>query len=345
MDTRIDLRSDTVTQPTAAMRDAMMAAPLGDDVLGDEPTVIKLQEKIAELLGKEAALFVPSGSMANMIAIRSQTEPGDEIIAHEFSHIYQYEGGGYAALAGCSIRLLQGDRGLFNAIDVQAGMRPVDAHFPQSKLVVIENTQNKGGGTVWPIQQIKEVTAKAHDLGCACHLDGARLMNACVASNIAPAEYAQHFDSVSMCFSKGLGAPVGSILAGSNELIGRAHRFRKMFGGGMRQSGLLAAAAIYALDHHVDRLAEDHQNAKRIAEALADLPGISVDLESVETNIIYFNLDDSTKPAPDLAQRLESAGLRSLATGNSQIRFVTHLDVSNDQVDRAIQILQSEMGG
>ncbi len=331
----IDLRSDTVTQPTLQMRQAMMDAPLGDDVLGDEPTVQALEERVATLLGKEAALFVPSGTMANQLAIRVHTQHGDEIIAHIGSHIYQYETGAPAALSGCTFAFADGARGRFTPDDLDALIRPLDHHFPPSRLVVIENTHNKGGGAVWPLDELRAVCARAGEHGLARHLDGARLWNACAATGLAPAQYAAHFDTVSCCFSKGLGAPVGSALAGPADLIQKARRFRKMLGGAMRQSGILAAAAIYALDHHVDRLADDHANARRLAEGLARIDGITIDLTEVETNIVYFDVDARTA-AGDLCASLDAQGIRMLATGPGRIRAVTNLMVESAMIGPAL---------
>jgi len=332
----IDLRSDTVTRPTPGMMRAIADAELGDDVFRDDPTVLKLEKRVAELFGKEAALFVPSGTMANQVAIRAHTEPGHEIICHEASHIYQYEGGAPFALAGCSIRLLPGDRGFFTAKQVGQSIRPDDVHFPRSRLVVIENTHNRGGGSIWPDDMIAEIakTARQHDL--RMHLDGARIMNAAVASGIAPSKTARHFDSTTICFSKGLGAPVGSAVAGSQDFIARCLRFRKMYGGAMRQAGLLAAAALYALDHHVDRLADDHRNAKALADGLAAIDGLTV--TPPETNIVYFDVEPAMGSAADVANALKDAGVRLVAVACQRLRAVTHLDVSASQIEQAIDI-------
>lgn len=345
----IDLRSDTVTKPSPEMRRAIAEAQVGDDVFGDDPTVNRLQEKVAELLGKEAALYVPSGTMANEAAIRAQTQPGDQIIAHFDSHAYHYEGGAVAAISGCSMYLLQGDRGLFTADDVRAAIRPDDDHFPISKLVVVENTQNRGGGTVWPIERIAAIREVADEFNLKMHLDGARLMNACVASGHSPEEYSQYFDTVSICFSKGLGAPVGSAVASNAETIKRVHRSRKMLGGGMRQVGIIAAGALYALKHNIERLVEDHINAKRLAMAIANMPSLSVDVDSVETNIVYFDVDASLRlpsrePTPAgvaqaLCDVLYEQGVWMLALGPHRIRAVTHLDVSDDDIDRATAVM------
>ena len=261
----IDLRSDTVTKPTQPMREAMARAEVGDDVLGDDPTVIALERATAELLGKEAAVYMPSGTMTNQVAIRTHTEPGDEIYLAEYAHSYFYEGGGPAALSGVTCRLLPGDRGRFSADALRSVLRPRNVHFAYGKLVCVENTHNRGGGSVWPIDQIAAVADAARSADLKMHMDGARLWNASVASGVSEASYAEHFDTISVCFSKGLGAPVGSALAGGEATIARARRFRKLFGGGMRQVGIIAAGALYALEHHRDRLADDHANARGLA--------------------------------------------------------------------------------
>jgi threonine aldolase len=333
--TPIDLRSDTVTRPTQAMRHHMATAEVGDDVLGDDPTVIRLQERVAELLGKQAACFVPSGTMANQTAIRAQTEPGDELIAHPDSHIIHYETGSPAALSGVMIRPAPGERGLFDADQVQA--RPFSAHFAHTRLVVVENTHNRGGGAVWPIEQIVRIANAARQQNLRLHLDGARIWNACAATGLEPADYAQHFDTVSCCFSKGLGAPAGSAVAGDKETIFRVHRFRKMFGGAMRQAGVLAAAALHALEHHRERLAEDHRNARTLAEHIAAIPGLSIPLP-VETNMIFFDIDPRALgglTAADLCQRLKGDGVWMLPVAPHRIRAVCHMDVSAPMMDAA----------
>jgi threonine aldolase len=332
----VDLRSDTVTRPSPAMRAAIANAEVGDDVLGDDPTVIRLQERAAALLGQAAALFVPSGSMANQVAIRAATEPGDELILDINTHSYNYEAGAPAALSGCSVRIITGCRGVFTGRDLVAAIRPNNSHFPRSRLVIIENTNNRGGGTVWPVAAVAEVAEVAHRHGLHVHLDGARLLNACTATRCQPTDYTRCADSVSMCFSKGLGAPVGSVVAGPAPFIARAHRFRKMFGGGMRQAGILAAAGLYALDHNIARLAEDHANARRLAEAIAALPGIRLDPETVQTNIIIFEVEERLGTAAQLVQRLRDAGVWLLATGPQQARAVTHLDVAPAGIDQTI---------
>ena len=335
MKTCVDLRSDTVTRPSPGMRAAIAGAEVGDDVLGDDPTVKALQTRVAELLGQDAALFVPSGSMANQAAIRAATEPGDEIIANVSTHSYNYEGGAPAAISGCGMYLLHTPRGIFNGRDVEAAIRPADSHFPRSRLVIIENTNNRGGGAVWPLDTVADVSATARQHGLHVHLDGARLLNACAAAGCQPTDYTRHVDSVAMCFSKGLGAPVGSIIAGREAFVARTHRIRKMLGGGMRQAGILAAAALYALDHNVGRLAEDHAHARRLAEAIAPLKGVQLDPQTVETNIVLFELDESLGPAPEFVERLRAEGVWVLATSPRGVRAVTHLDVSAAQIDQA----------
>ena len=338
----IDLRSDTVTQPTAGMRQAMVEAPLGDDVFGDDPSVNALQERVAQMFGKEAALFVPSGTMANQVAVRAHTEPGQEIICHRMSHVYNYEGGAPAALAGCSLALLEGDRGTFSAADVRQAVRPADQHFPVSSLVVIENTHNRGGGSVWSIEDIADIGKTARQLGLKTHLDGARILNACAVTGLLPADYAAHFDSVTICFSKGLGAPIGSAVAGSAAFIARARRFRKMYGGAMRQAGVLAAAADYALEHHVERLAIDHNNARRLADGLCGCAGITV--TTPETNIVYFDVAPSRGTATEVADGARQRGVWMLAVAPQRLRALTHLDVSSAQTDEAIRRLRELFG-
>jgi len=330
----VDLRSDTVTKPTPAMRRAMAEAEVGDDVFAGDPTINRLQERVAELLGKEAAIYVPSGSMANQTSLRAHTQPGDEIIAHQDSHIYHYEAGAPAALSGCSLKLLAGARGQFTAADVRAAVRPADSHFPQSKLVVVENTHNRGGGSIWSVDAIAGIREVADEFGLKMHLDGARLMNACVATGRKPTEYTKFFDTVSVCFSKGLGAPVGSAVASTKEIIQRVHRFRKMFGGGMRQAGIIAAGALYALEHHIDRL----------AEALGGMPGISIDVSTVETNIVYFDVHAATGTAKAVCDELFAAGVWMLPIGPQRIRAVTHLDVDSAGISRAVDVLAAVLG-
>jgi threonine aldolase len=337
----IDLRSDTITLPTPPMRLAMANAPVGDDVFGEDPTVNLLEQRTAELLGKEAALFVASGTMANQLAARTHTEPGDEILVDANAHIYYYEAGATAALAGVLCKWLNGQRGIFSAADVRAALRPANVHFAPTKLICIENTHNRGGGSVWPIERIAEVAAVAHERGLKMHLDGARLWNATVASGVSEREYASHFDSISVCFSKGLGAPVGSALVGSRAFVERARRFRKQYGGGMRQAGIIAAGALYALENHRKRLIEDHLNARLLAEGLAQMPGVGLDLATVETNMVLFRI--SGTPAEPLAQNLEAGGVRVLATGPDAIRAVTSLMVTREDILAALEILKQQL--
>ena len=330
----IDLRSDTVTQPTDEMRRVMMNAPVGDDVLGDDPTVTALEVFVADLLGKEAAVYMPSGTMTNQVALRSHTQPGDEVFLEAEAHIYYYEGGGPAALSGVSCRLLPSQGGIFSAQTLSQHMRPQDPHFPQAKLVCIENTHNRSGGRIFPLQTVREIADFCQREHLVLHMDGARFWNACVATGVSEADYAAPFDTVSVCFSKGLGAPVGSALVGSAADMAKARRFRKMFGGAMRQSGIVAAGALYALKHHRERLAEDHSNAQRLACGLQTIEGITLDLSAVETNIVNFELPG--QHAEEVVKDLNQKGVAVLATGPQKIRAVTNLMVSQAQIDEAI---------
>jgi threonine aldolase len=337
----IDLRSDTVTQPTPEMRRVMAQAPVGDDVLGDDPSVNALESYVAELLGKAAAVYMPSGTMTNQVALRSHTQPGDEVFLEADAHIYYYEGGGPAALSGVSCRLLSGEGGVFSARSLLQAFRPQDPHFPQARLVCVENTHNRGGGRVFPLENIREIAqvCQQHDL--RLHMDGARLWNACVATGIAEAEYAAPFDTVSVCFSKGLGAPVGSALVGTAAQMAKARRFRKMFGGGMRQAGMMAAGALYALQQQRDRLAEDHDNAQRLATGLQGLKGIEIDPSLVQTNIVKFEVPSHV--GADVVKGLAQRGVAVLATGPHQIRAVTHLMVSRMQIEQAVEAIAQEV--
>jgi threonine aldolase len=316
------------------MREAMARAEVGDDVFGDDPTVLELERETAAILGKEAAVYTVSGTMANQLAVRAHTEPGDEILVEANAHIYYYEGGGPAALSGVMCRCLNGQRGIFTGADVEAALRPVDPHFPPTRLVCLENTHNRGGGKIWPLERIKEIETLARKLGLRMHLDGARLWNASVATGIPERDYAAAFDTVSVCFSKGLGAPVGSALAGPKGLIERARRFRKMFGGGMRQAGIIAAGALFALRHHRARLGEDHANAKALAAGLAALPGLEADPSAIETNIVRFRA--LAMPAQQLVDRFQDRGILVLATSADAIRAVTNLMVSAEDIERVI---------
>jgi len=331
----VDLRSDTVTRPTPEMREAMAAAPLGDDVFGDDPTVLALEARVAAALGKEAALYVPSGTMANQLALRVHTRHGDEIIAHAGAHIINYESGGHAALAGVGARTIDSPDGSLPGLD--AAIHQIDdPHFSWTTLVCLENTHNGCGGVVLDPAHVASVTAAARARGIATHLDGARIFNAAVASSAPVGRLAAGFDSVSVCFSKGLGAPVGSALAGSSAAIKTARRFRKMYGGGMRQAGVIAAAALYALEHHVDRLVDDHARARGFAEAISALPGISVDLSRVQTNLVYFDLEPAHRlDGVALVAALKAEGV--LITGGAhRLRACTHLDVDDVGIERTI---------
>jgi threonine aldolase len=340
---RIDLRSDTVTRPTPAMREAMARAEVGDDVYGDDPTVRALEERTASLLGKEAAVFMPTGTMTNQVALRTHTEAGDEILADIGAHVLTSEGAAPAGLSGIQIRPLLGERGVFTADDVRRAVRVRHRFSPPTlvaptKLVEIENTHNGGGGTIWPLERIEEVSEAARALGLALHLDGARLWNAAAATGIAESMYASYFDSVSVCFSKGLGAPVGSALAGTAAFVERARRFKQMFGGGFRQAGILAAAALHALEHHRGDLAADHRKARELADALAGNGGVEIDPSRVETNIVRFRLE--SLGAGDFVDRCYERGLHLLAQGPNAVRAVLHRDVSFDDVHEAIRILR-----
>lgn len=334
----VDLRSDTITKPSPAMREAMAQAEVGDDVLGDDPTVALLEAKTAEILGKEAAVYMPSGTMTNQVAVRTHTEPGDEILIDENAHIYFYEAGAPAALSGVMCRLLPGVRGIFSPGDVVKFLRPRNLHFPRTKLVCLENTHNRGGGSVWPLERIADVEAVARENGLALHLDGARLWNASAATGITEREYANHFDSVSVCFSKGLGAPVGSALAGTKSFIDRARRFRKMFGGGMRQAGIIAAGALYALEHNRERLVTDHANARRFATGISTIPGIEINPASTETNIVVFRT--TAMSSTELVAALKERGVLVLSTGPDTVRAVVHLHITEADIDTAIETLR-----
>jgi threonine aldolase len=336
----IDLRSDTVTRPTPAMRAVLAAAEVGDDVFGEDPTVRRLEERVAAVLGKEAALFVPSGTMSNQIAVKAHTVPGDELICDVNCHIYNYEAGGPAALSGVMCRTIEGEYGVMELSQLEDKIRPDNDHFVRTRLVCLENTHNRGGGKIYPIEKVRAISAWARAHGLIMHLDGARLWNAIVATGIPATEWARHFDTVSVCFSKGLGAPVGSALAGPAAFVAKARRVRKLFGGGMRQAGVLASAALYALDNHVERLAEDHRNARVIAQAVADAPGLLLDPPEVETNLIFFRVDPDLGTARDVAQALRLKGVLVLPTAERKIRAVTHLDVSAAQAERAADAIR-----
>jgi len=333
-----DLRSDTLTRPTPAMRAAMAAAAVGDDVYGEDPSVRALEERVAAVLGKESALFVPSGTMGNQIALLVHTQPGDEVIIGEGTHCAFYESGAASAWAGVQFAIA-GRGGLFTADEMLEAVKPPQDHFPRTRLVVVENTHNRAGGRVFPQAQIEQIATAARANGLGLHLDGARIWNASAATGLDVAALAAPFDTLSVCFSKGLGAPVGSAFVGSREHVVRAHRFRKMLGGGMRQAGILAAGALHALEHHRARLLDDHAAARAFAEILRGAPG--VELGPVDTNIV---LVQTALPAPELAQRAAAEGVLLNATGRRTLRAVTHLDLSLDQVKRAAETLRQLFG-
>ncbi len=340
----VDLFSDTVTKPTKEMRLFMCEAEVGDEQKHEDPTVNQLQEMVAELLGKEAALFLPSGTMCNEIALRVHCRPGEEMIAHRSAHPIHFETGGPAALAGVNVQGLDGPRGQFDASTLEAAIRPENRHMPRSRLVWVEQTSNLGGGSIWPLSQIRAVTDIARRHRLTTHMDGARLMNAVVASGISAREWAASFDTTWIDFTKGLGAPVGAAIAGSRDFIAEAWRCKQQMGGAMRQAGIIAAGGIFALRHHVARLAEDHANARRLAEGLAALPGIKLDPASVETNLVFFDLTGSLD-APAAVERLLAHGVRMGALGPRTIRAVTHLDVSAAGIDRALAAARAVFGG
>lgn len=335
----INLTSDTVTKPTKAMLAAMMSAEVGDDVFGADPTVNRLEAKVAKMFHKEAAVFCPSGTMTNQIAMKVHTQPLDEVICHEYSHVYQYESSGYAYNSGVSMNLLRGDFGKITAESVAAAIKPVYDWLPISKLVVLENTTNKGGGNYYTTDEIEPIQQVCKERGLALHLDGARLFNALVETGETTQQLGGLFDSISICLSKGLGAPIGSLLIGNQSFIRQARRFRKVMGGGMRQAGFLAAAGIYALDHHVDRLKEDHQNARKIGEVLAQMAGVE-NIRPIKTNILIF---DVKKPhtADSFLAKMASLGVNGVAFGPQTVRFTLHLDVTAEMVDRLLDILKN----
>ncbi|MBM3914893.1 MAG: low-specificity L-threonine aldolase [Sphingomonadales bacterium] len=335
----IDYRSDTVTRPTPAMREAMAAAPVGDDVFGEDPSINQLEEKTAQLFGMEAAVFCPSGTMTNQIAIKCHTQPGDEVICEENSHIYQYEGGGIAFNAGASVKLLAGDRGRIKTRQVAEAIQPDDVHRPISRLVSLENTSNRGGGCCYAFEEIVSIKQLCQEKGLALHLDGARVWNAIVAKQENYLDYGSTFDSISVCLSKSLGCPVGSLLLGNRAFIKKARRIRKVFGGGMRQAGSLAAAGLYALDHHIARLEQDHLHARMLGECLQKKSFVKL-LLPVETNILIFELQEG-QSAPALAATLKERGVLAYAISPVRIRLVTHLDISESDIYQTIDIFNS----
>ncbi|RMH87257.1 MAG: aminotransferase class I/II-fold pyridoxal phosphate-dependent enzyme [Calditrichaeota bacterium] len=336
----VDLRSDTLTCPTPEMREAMMTAEVGDDVFGEDPTINRLQERMAELTGKEAALFVTSGTQGNQVAINAHTRPGQEVIVEKDAHIFNYESGAPAMLAGVQLNGLIGSHGVLTAEQVEAAIRPSDDHYPQTGLICLENTHNRAGGTIYPLEEMKRIYQLSRRYKLPLHLDGARLWNASVATGIPLREYCRYADSVMLAFSKGLGAPVGSIVVGDREFIQRAHFYRKAYGGGIRQGGILAAAALYALDHHLPLLAEDHRRTRQLAEEIAELPGISVDLSTVQTNILIFEVDPARMTAEELVARLGEQGVKMFPFGPTRVRAVTHLHITDEDIEYTVGVFK-----
>ncbi len=340
---RLDFFSDTKTRPTPAMREAMARAEVGDERAGEDPTVNRLVERCAALLGKPAAIYLPSGTMCNEIALAVHCRPGDEVLCEAGCHLIGFEGGGPAALAGAMLRPIAGRRGIYTAEQLAAAIHPDNPQMPRQRLVTVEQTANLGGGAIWPLPALRAVAPLAHEHGLATHMDGARLMNASVATGIEPSAYAQGFDTVWIDFSKGLGAPGGAVLGGSVAFIAEALRLKLRWGGAMRQSGIIAAACDYALDHHVERLAEDHANARRLAEGIAGIAGLAVDAANVETNLVFFDVTAAGLDAAALCARLAARGVRMGAMGPRTIRAVTHLDVDQAAVDTALAALREAM--
>ena len=336
----IDLRSDTVTRPTPAMREAMARAEVGDDVFDDDPTLHALQDRVAALLGKEAALFVVSGTMGNQLAVRSQVAHGQEVLLERECHIFNYEAGGAAAISGAQMNPLTGTRGALEPAQVEGAIRGPDYHNPPTRLLCLENTHNRAGGAVIPLDRLKATALAAQHRGLRVHLDGARLWNASVATGVPLDRWAEPFDTVMMCFSKGLGAPVGSILAGDREVIKRARNLRKMFGGGIRQGGVLAAACLYALDHHIERLADDHRRAKRLAELVQGAAGLTADPSKVDTNIVLFEITDPSLTSEQAVARLRERGLWMVPFGPRTLRAIAHLDVDDAAIEKAGALLR-----
>jgi threonine aldolase len=339
----IDLRSDTVTIPTPDMLRAMMEARVGDDVYGEDPDANRLEAMTAELLGKEAAVFVPSGTMANLICIRAQTQPGDEMILDAESHCYLYESGGYAQFAGLSARFIHAERGIIQPEDIPAAVRGRNVHLPTSRLVVIENTHNRGGGSVYPVDTVRRIREVCQEHDLALHMDGARLLHACVVTGASPSDYSQHVDSVCIALSKGLGCPVGSMVAGSAELAARARRIRKALGGGMRQAGYLAAAGIYALEHNVERLHEDHENARLLADGVRETSQLKLKWDPPETNMVYFDVLPPLTTAA-LQQTLQKEGVLIGRIHSTSFRAVTHIGIAREDIERIVSILQEHYG-
>lgn len=336
----VDLRSDTLTQPSAEMREAICNAQVGDDVFGEDPSINRLQEMMAGITGKEAALFVASGTMGNQICIKTHTQPGNEIIVEKNSHLFNYECGAPGLLSHVQVLPINGQRGSFTVEQVKASIRPQNVHHPQTALICIENTHNRSGGTIFPFPEIEKISGFAKENKIKLHLDGARLWNASVATGIPINKYCDLVDSASLCFSKGLGAPIGSIIVGSHEFIERARYYRKAFGGGMRQAGILAAAAIYAIENHIQRLAEDHKRARVLGDFISTLPGIDFDSESLQTNIVIFDVKDSGLSGEEVVDRLAEKGVKMLTFAGTKMRAVIHLHISDQDIHNTITALK-----
>lgn len=336
----IDLRSDTVTRPSAGMRAAMANAEVGDDVFGEDPTVIRLEERVADMLGKEGALFVPTGTMSNQLAIKTQCVPGEEILCDSNCHIYNYEVGGAAVLSGVTCRCIDGEFGIMDLAQLEDKIKPINDHLVITRMVCLENTHNRGGGKIYPLEKIAAISQWARKNRLLMHLDGARLWNAIVATGISGKEWGKHFDTISVCFSKGLGTPLGSAITGPRDFITKARRFRKLLGGGMRQIGIAAAAALYALDHNLERMVEDHRHAQILAEAIADTPGLTLHPPQVDTNLVWFRVDRELGTAKDFTDRMKTLGVLVHVAGPQTIRACTHLDVSSAQAEQAADAIR-----
>lgn len=335
----IDLRSDTVTKPSKGMLDAMFSAQVGDDVFGEDPTVKELEECLANMFGKSKALFFPSGSMANQTAIKLHTNPGEQVICDKYAHIYNYEAGGVAFNSGVSCNLIDGNRGMFTAKQVEESINPSDYYYSQTSLVEVENTTNKGGGAFWDFEEIKKIRKVCNVNNLGYHLDGARIWNALVETNETTQQYGNVFDTISVCLSKGLGCPVGSVLIGDDEIMKKAINIRKIFGGNMRQVGYMAAAGLFALDNNIERLKDDHKKAKEIEEVLSNSSYVQK-VESVETNIIIFNLNDDISEN-EFVNQLEKQNIKIISMGQGKLRIVTHLDYTNEMHDKFLSILST----
>lgn len=338
----VDLRSDTMTRPTLGMRQAMANAEVGDDCFGEDPTVNRLEEAMATIVGKEAGLLVTSGTQGNQLGVRAQTHHGDEVVAEMSCHLFNAEAGALAALSGVQTRLLEGHYGVLTPEQIEAVVQTKDVHYGRTALIAVENTHNKSAGAPWPLTALQAIHHFALERGIRVHMDGARLFNAVVAAGVSAQQYGSCVDTVSICLSKGLGAPVGSVLVGDRETIDRARYYRKMFGGGMRQAGVLAAAGLYALEHNISRMAEDHANARRLAVALSGIEGVSIDINDIRTNMLFFTPPSGCEAA-SVVRQLDEQGVKMLAMRPNLIRAVTHLDVNNTQLDYAIDICRSVM--